>query len=36
MIAICAFCGGAFLLYATTGILGCIFMKEIKNYGWSA
>jgi len=36
MIAICSFCGVSFLLYATTGILGCIFMKEIKSYGWSA
>jgi len=36
IIAICAFCGGSFLLYMATGILGCMFMKDIKNYGWTA
>lgn len=36
MIAICTFSGVAGLLYIISGVLGCIFMKEIKSYGWSA
>ena len=34
ILATCIFTGVSFLFYLSTSVLSCLFIKDIKKYGW--